>query len=185
MRGTIMRLFPLVLRRFGIALALLAAAALGAEETPKSDPRPVASLGWLVGGVWTADASKLGPGMKRIETRYQWADNGAFIRFTTHFVTEKGTLKNYDGNFFWNPEQSALAIWYMDAGNEIIQGPVKLEGDTMRVSFRANDFQGRPADLRVEVVRATNDRYTWRLAEKTGDDWKALAALEYVRIPGS
>jgi hypothetical protein len=33
-------------------------------------------MAWLVGGVWTADAAKLGPGMQRIETRYlmvgQW-----------------------------------------------------------------------------------------------------------------
>src|SRR5215470_5699819 len=66
--------------------------------------KPIAALGWLVGGVWTADASKLGPGMQRIETRYEWSDNAAYIRFTTHFISDKGTLRNYDGNFFWNPE---------------------------------------------------------------------------------
>jgi hypothetical protein len=42
-----------------------------------TDANPISALAWLVGGVWTADASKLGPGMERIETRYQWADNGS------------------------------------------------------------------------------------------------------------
>ena len=172
-------------RAIFVLLALASAASLRAVEPPKSATNPVSSLGWLVGGVWTADASKLGPGMKRIETRYNWADNNAFIRFTTHFVSEKGTLNNYDGNFFWNPDQSALSFWYMDAGNDITQGAVKIDGDTMRLTFRASDFQGKPADLRVDVVRESSDRYAWHLAEKTGEDWKALASLEYVRVAGS
>jgi hypothetical protein len=37
--------------------------------------KPISDLSWLVGGVWTADASKMGAGMKRIETRYVWSDN--------------------------------------------------------------------------------------------------------------
>src|SRR5258708_5470529 len=95
---------------------------------PTNHPKPIAALGWLVGGVWTADASKLGPGM-RIVTRYEWSDNAAYIRFTTHFVTDKGTLRNYDGNFFWSAEQSSLAMWYMDARNSITQGPMTMSGD--------------------------------------------------------
>ncbi len=171
--------------RTGMLLAFFAAAstALWGQEKPVA-PKPIAPIGWLVGGIWTADASKLGPGMKRIETRYQWADNDAFIRFTTRFVMEKGTLKNYDGNFFWNPEQSSLAIWYMDAANAITQGPVKLDGETMQVTFRGEDFEGHPADLRVNVVRVTNDHYSWHLEEKAGEGWKRLAALEYLRVAG-
>ena len=57
---------------------------------PADTAKPIAPLSWLVGGVWTADATKLGPGMLRIETRYQWADNNAYIRFNTHFVFDKG-----------------------------------------------------------------------------------------------
>lgn len=173
----------------GILLALLAATpvATGDEGTPKkpAEARPIAALGWLVGGVWTADASKLGPGMQRIETRYQWADNNAYIRFTTHFVMDKGTVRNYEGNFFWNPEQSTLAMWYMDAGNAIIQGPIHKDGETLQMTFRAADFEGHLADLRVNVTRETNDHYGWRLEEKGPDGWKRLAALEYLRVAGS
>jgi len=173
---------------FGKTAALFALlAALSAPIFALDGPRAaapgkaVAPLAWLVGGVWTADASKLGPGMKRIETRYQWSDNSAFLRFNTHFVMEKRTLKNYDGQFFWNPAQSSLEVWYTDAGNAITQGPVRIDGDTMEISFRGEDFEGHPADLRVLVVRVTNDRYTWDLAEKAGDGWKALASLTYER----
>jgi hypothetical protein len=169
-----------------IALVAMTSSAVWGQDT-KNTPatKPIAALGWLVGGVWTADGTKLAPGLQRIETRYQWSDNAAYIRFTTHFVLDKGTVRNYDGNFFWNAEQSSLAMWYMDAQNSITQGPMKLEGDILQLTFHGEDFEGKPADLRVKVTRKTNDHYNWLLEEKQGDGWKQLATLEYLRVAGS
>jgi len=175
------------LGRLGIAVALAAAsrAGLAEEAPPKPADHPVAPLAWLVGGTWTADCTKLGGGMKAIETRYQWADNDAYIRFTTHFISEKGTLKNYDGNFFWDPADSGLHVWYTDARSEITQGKVAVAGDTTEIAFRAHDFEDKLADMKATVVRSTNDRYTWSLAERSGDGWKPLLSLEYRRASGS
>ena len=53
---------------------------------PADPAKPISALSWLVGGIWTADATKLGPGMLRIETRYQWADNKAYSRLNTPLV---------------------------------------------------------------------------------------------------
>lgn len=169
------------------ALLALAVTTTWPQDAPKKAEasQPIAALGWLVGGVWTADGSKVAPGLQRIETRYQWSDNGAFIRFTTHFVLDKGTVPTYDGSFFWNPEQSTLAMWYMDNRNSITQGPVKVEGETMEMTFRVHDFEGKLADLRVKVTRKTNDHYGWLLEEKQGEGWKLLGALEYLRTSGS
>lgn len=164
-----------------ILLALAATGVFGQQGAQKpAATKPIAPLEWLVGGVWTADAAKLAPGL-RIETRYTWSDNSAYIRFTTHFVSPQGTLKNYDGQFFWNPEQSALAMWYMDARNHITQGAVRVDGDVTQLSFRAEDFEGNKADLRVLVTRKTNDDYTWTLEEKQASGWGQLASLEYLR----
>jgi hypothetical protein len=143
--------------------------------------KPITALGWLVSGVWSTDASQLGPGMLRIETRYQWADNQAFLRFNTHFVMKDGVFKNYDGHFFWNPAESELAIWYMDARNNITQGPIKMDGDNFQVTFRGRNFQDQPADLRVTVTRQNQDRYTWLLEESAAPLWKQMAKLAYVR----
>jgi hypothetical protein len=147
--------------------------------------KPISGLAWLVGGVWTADATKLGPGMLRIETRYDWSDNGSYVRFTTHFVSEKQDQKMYDGNLFWDPSKKSLSIWYMDAANHITQGPMTLDGDRWQVWFDGTDFEGKPASLRVEVLRKTPDLYRWSLSEKQGDDWKELASLDYMRKPGA
>jgi hypothetical protein len=148
-------------------------------------PKPVAALSWLVGGVWIATPSKLAPGMQRIETRYQWSDNDAFIRFTTHFVFDKGTAKTYDGNFFWNPTQKSLAMWYMDAQNAITEGPVEVTGDVVKFSFRGPDFDGKIADLQAIVTRKTNDDYSWSVREKLDSGWKEIVTMEYLRTPGS
>src|SRR5277367_5989024 len=153
-----------------------------ANQAPvaNSATKPIDALSWVIGGVWTADASKMAPGMQRIETRYQWSDNHAYIRFNTHFVFEKGIAKTYDGNFFWNPAQKSLAMWYMDARNSITESPVLVDGDQWTMQFRGPDFDGKMADLRVVVARKTNDQYRWSVSEKQSDAWKELAALEYL-----
>ena len=170
---------------FGL-VAVLSLPLSGRESAKEPAPaKPISALAWLVGGVWTADATKLGPTMLRIETRYQWSDNNAYIRFNTHFVSNQGAMHNYDGNFFWDPERSSLALWYMDRQNTITQCPVEVNGDVMQMAFRAHDFEGKLADMRVTVTRKTNDDYNWLLEEKVPEGWKQLATLEYLRVAGS
>jgi hypothetical protein len=159
--------------------------ARGQNTAKKAAPaaKPIAALAWLVGGVWTADTTRPGSAASRIETRYQWADNGAYIRFNTHFISEKGTLRNYDGSFFWNPEQNSLEMWYTDATGTITHGPVKLDGDVMEMMFRAEGFDGKPGDFRCRVTRKTNDDYNWLLEAKQPEGWKQVLTLEYLRQP--
>jgi hypothetical protein len=145
--------------------------------------KPIATMAWVIGGTWIADASNLGGGMQRIETRYDWSDNGSFIRFNTHFVTDKGTLKNYDGNFFYDPSGKTLSMWYMDASGEITQGPMAIEGDVWQMSFHGPDFEGKMADLQVNVLRKSNDLYHWSVSERVGQEWKKLLELDYARKP--
>jgi hypothetical protein len=54
-----------------LALSLSSTAAARAQTAQPAAPHsgPVSQLGWLVGGVWVADASRFGGGMQRIETR--------------------------------------------------------------------------------------------------------------------
>ncbi len=173
------------MRRIGLSfVALLMVAGLGwsQEAEKKAEAKPIAGLSWLVGGVWTADASKMGNGMQRIETRYQWSDNDAYIRFTTHFVLDTKTVKRYDGNFYWDVEKKELAMWYMASDGSVMQGPMRWDGTVLSITFRAEDFEGKMAEMKVDVTRKTNDKYVWALSEKDGAGRKALASLEYVRM---
>jgi hypothetical protein len=166
------------------ALMLLVLVGAWCQEKPQNTPppaKPIDDLAWLIGGVWTADASKMGGGMQRIETRYEWSDNHTFLRFNTHFVTDKATLHRYDGQFFWDPQEAALKMWYMDAHNDITQGLVTVHGDVFDFGFRGTNFEGKPADLKVQLLRKNNDRYVWQLSEKGTQGWQQLASLEYVR----
>ena len=182
---------PRLMRRGVSTLALFALVARPALSQHAPDgaatqpTKPISVLAWVVGGVWIADAPSPTDPTTKIETRYQWADNSAYLRFTTHFVSDKGTLRNYDGSFFWNPSQVTLAMWYMDAGGDITQGPVTIVADTMLMTFRASDFDGKLADMRVTVTRMSPNRYTWLLEKKQPDAWKTLLALEYKRTPGA
>jgi hypothetical protein len=156
------------------------------EKEKKTDfAKPIDALSWLVGGVWTADTTRMGQGMQRIETRYQWSDNNSFLRFNTHFVFDKGTARTYDGNLFWSPAQNSLAIWYMDASNEIIEGSMQVQGPNWTVNFRGPDFEGKMADLQAEITRKSPDLYHWVVREKQADAWKEMMALDYHRVSGS
>jgi hypothetical protein len=166
------------------ACVLAAPAVRGQQPSAPSPAKPIAPLAWLVGGVWMADGRTLAPTLARIETRYTWADNTAYVRFTTHFVTDQATIKNYDGSFYWDPSRTALAMWYMDAGGSITESPVAVEGNAIVMRWHGPDFDGKPADLRVTVTRTGPDAYTW-LAEESQPDasWKQMATLVYRRRP--
>jgi hypothetical protein len=182
------RMPNLKIATLGLSLALTGLFAsnshLAAQTpTPAKPDKPISQLAWLVGGVWTADASKLGNGLQRIETRYRWSDNASYIRFTTHFVTDKAEIKTYDGQFFWDPAKKALELWYMDASNGITQGPVTWQADRLQVFFRGPDFEGVVADLRVDVQRQSDDSYHWSVSEKQNEQWKELGSFDYLRKP--
>ena len=170
---------------FSLSFSLSSAAAALAQPAQPAAPHsgPASQLGWLVGGVWVADASKFGGGMQRIETRYHWSDNDSFVRFTTHFVRDKGVRNTYDGNFFWNAGAKTFSMWYMNADDEITEGPVTISNAGLQMLFRGTDFEGKLADLRVDVTKQTPDLYRWTLMEKQGDTWKQLASLDYARKP--
>jgi len=165
------------------ALTVLAFLGAWCQEKPQSAPapKPIDDLAWLIGGVWTAYASKMGGGMQRIETRYEWSDNHTFVRFNTHFVTDKATVHRYDGQFFWDPQDATLKMWYMDAHNEITQGSITVKGEVFDFDFHGTNFAGKLAELKVQLNRKSNDRYLWQLSEKAPAGWQQLASLEYVR----
>jgi len=169
------------MKKIVLLLALFVASAVFAQAPAPKMPGPMHPLEWFVGGAWTTDMSKMGNGMKSIETRYTWSDNNAFIRFTTHFITDKGTMKQYDGNFFYDPEKKTLAMWYTDSQNHIYQGPIKADGDTTTFDFRGEDFGGKMSDLRVVLTRKSNSLYNWALSERDNEKWKPLATLDYSR----
>src|SRR3954453_16527061 len=127
-----------------LSLGLLGQTAAPAKAAKVSPMHPLA---WVVGGVWTADMSKMGNGMKSIETRYDWSDNNAYVRFNTHFVSDKGVAKTYDGNFYFDPAKKSLQMWYMDSSNTIYEGPIKVDGDLTTFDFRGEDFEGKMSDL--------------------------------------
>ncbi|HEY8322600.1 MAG TPA: hypothetical protein VIG46_12490 [Candidatus Baltobacteraceae bacterium] len=166
------------MKRAPFALAvLLAFSLLGAAPAKPIDP-----LLWLVGGTWTADASTLGPGMLRIETRYRLSSNGSFVRFTTAFVSVKGAAPTYDGQLYYDPQTRAFAMWYADAKGGIVQGPVAVDGAVTSLLFDAADPRdGRPGQMRVLMTRKSADLYTWSLYDLTRDPSRPIFSLDYRR----
>ena len=141
----------------------------------------VGALSWLVGGVWKADASKAGA--STAETRYTWSDNGDYIRFNMHFLKGNQVMRIYDGSFYWNPQTSSLEIWNMNGKNEVMEGPVKVDGKAIAATFLAKNSDEKMVEFRMTISRETNNRYLWSMEEKQPLGWKQLMALDCVRQP--
>lgn len=164
-----------------IAVATLCMGASGST-------RPIDQLGWLVGGVWSADASGLGGGLERIDTRYEWTPNGSFIRLTTNFVTKGVATPRYAGDLFYDPSADTLMMWYMDDRNSITRGPIKVDGSKFTLSFSGpGDVVGVSGSVQyvVEILRTTADSYQWTLFSDISNQQKKVFGLLYHRPPNS
>ena len=166
------------MKRFIIPLLFFALLGSSATAQPA---RSIDKLAWLVGGVWTADASKLGGGMQRIEVRYEWAPTKNFIRFATTFVSDQGALVNYAGNIYsyGSSGSEMLAMWYMDAKGAITQGDVSGPGERWSLTFDSPGG-GKTTTFRVDVVKKTANEYGWTVSSLEGT-WKPLFSLDYLR----
>lgn len=146
--------------------------------------RPIDSLGWLVGGVWSADASALGGSVTRIDTRYEWTPNRSFIRFTTDFVSGSGVNPHYAGDLFYDPTGQSLMIWYMDETNAITSGHMSVDGKSWTISFQGDGnvvgVAGR-VDYTVDILRTSDNSYTWTLIADVDQSKKEVFALTYQR----
>jgi hypothetical protein len=170
----------------GALLLVLMAVAIATPlrgATQDHHAQPVAALSWLVGGVWKADASKVGA--TTAEMRYSWSDNGDYIRFNMHFLKGNQVSRIYDGSFYWNPQTSSLQIWNMNGKNEVMEGPVKVDGKAIAATFPAKDAAEHEVEFRMTVTRQTDSRYHWSMEEKQPSGWKELIALDYVRSQSS
>jgi hypothetical protein len=160
-----------------VALAMLCIGASGST-------RPIDQLGWLVGGVWSADASSLGGGLERIDTRYEWTPNGSFIRLTTNFVTKGVATPRYAGDLFYDPSEGTLEVWYMDDSNSITHGPMKADGTKFTLSFSGpGDIVGVSGSVNydVEILRTSPDSYQWTLFADVSNQQKKVFGLVYRR----
>lgn len=150
-----------------------------AESAPAAGIRPIEQLSWLVGGVWVAavDHNEL----RRIETRYEWSTNHAFIRFTSRFVMTSGPKDRYDGDFYYDPTTKRLTMWYVDDDGVVSQGPVDIRETSWSSEFAQGGDDGNTASYRVEVQRNGDDRYTWTGSARSGEAWKPFLSLVYAR----
>jgi hypothetical protein len=164
-----------------VACALALATLVSGASAPV---RPIDKLGWLAGGVWSADASGLGGSVTRIDTRYEWTPNRSFIRFTTDFVSGGSASPHYAGDLFFDPGERSLMIWYMDESNAITSGHMSVDGKLWTISFRGDgDVVGvaGSVDYTVDIVRTGDDSYTWTLFADVDHAKKQVFALTYRR----
>jgi|HubBroStandDraft_6_1064221.scaffolds.fasta_scaffold204509_2 hypothetical protein len=151
----------------------------GAGATTATDS--LHGLDWLAGHTWRAKLPASGT-LSHIDVHYDWAETGNLLQFATRFYTTDGKIvQRYAGNFYYDPGESTLMMWYLNSANTIVHGPVTLAGDTMTMTFQSPDDEGKPAEYRVDVTRTTPAAYRWELFKQDAGSWAKQLSLTYER----
>jgi hypothetical protein len=88
-----------------------------------TNPNPLDSLAWMVGGKWTAAGDK-GPDGKpfQVECKLSWAENHRGIRFTTWFLIDGKQVPVFEGMYAWHPAKKKFAFFYTDNEGNLTEG---------------------------------------------------------------
>jgi len=141
------------------------------------------SLDWLVGHTWRADASVLGGPVSHIDVRYEWAETANYVHFSTKFFAkDDSVVRRYSGNFFYDPSDSQIRMWYVDDAGQIVQGPLSIADNAISMSFTEPDDRGKSVDYRVDLTRRGDAEYIWELFAQTSKGWTKQFSLDYKRL---
>src|SRR6202043_3046673 len=73
-------------------------------------------IAFLTAHEWDARLPDSPDGKKmKIHAQFTWAQNRQAIRISNQFVTDGKASPYIDGLYAWDPQQHAIAFWYVDA----------------------------------------------------------------------
>jgi hypothetical protein len=146
-------------------------------QSAKADENPLASIAWLTGGTWKAEAKAPDGKVTTVASQVRWAENGRAIEFATAF----NGVPHYSGFYCWDPSRQAIAFWYTSSDGEFTQGTAKMDGNVLVQEFDHYTKDGKMQQLRSRIERTGENSYHWNVMANKDGNWTELIALNYAR----
>ena len=138
-----------------IAFVALAAQPLRAQTAPTTaaPSSPLAPIAFLTAHEWDARLPDSPGGKKmKIHAEFTWSRNGHAIRISNQFVTDGKAAPYIDGLYAWDPQQHAIAFWYVDAKGSLTKGIVKMAEGKLVHEFQETQPDGKTGDYLARVT---------------------------------
>jgi len=160
-------------------LPFLALASAQAAEHP-SELAPVAPL---VGQAWLADVPQpKDAAALQLEAKFDWAENGQAIRFTSAWV-RGGKKSPYTSGFYaWNAAKKQIVIFYTDAQGSLTEGSATVENGALVHELSVAEKEGTMTPVQTRLAfKPGGEAWTNEIFIKKDGAWTPFVAVTYAR----
>jgi hypothetical protein len=156
-------------------------------QTGAAAARPIEQLGWLAGGVWTAEEpSDQGPPLV-VHLVCHWSGTRNALLFQVTFLSEGRETPQYDGMYVWHPGKGRFVLWQVNRKGEVAEGELTVDGKEMDQTVRVAHLDGSAHFLKAHYTRIDDNAFRFKAQFRLSESapWQEALDLVYKRQPGS
>lgn len=116
---------------------------------------------------------------KKIHAQFSWSQSGQAIRISNQIVTDGKARPYIDGLYAWDPQQHAIAFWYVDAEGSLTKGTVKMEGEKLVHEFEEIKMDGKSSAFVAKVTPQGEQSWENEIFARHGSDLKSMVKVRY------
>jgi hypothetical protein len=147
-------------------------------ETPAASP--LTPIAFLTKHEWDAKLPDSPEGKKRkIHAQFTWSQNHQAIRISNQFVIDGKARPYIDGLYAWDPQQSVIVFWYVDAEGSLSKGTVRLEEGRLVHEFDEIQGDGKSSAFVAKVTSHGDSSWENEIFARRGNDLAPIAKVQY------
>jgi len=176
---------------FALFLLALPAASGGAEpsrsqQAATAPEHLLDQLGWLVGGVWTAEEpSDQGPPLV-VHLACNWSGTRNALLFHVTFLSQGHETPQYDGMYVWHPGKQKFVLWQVNRKGEVAEGELTISGKEMDQTVHVAHLDGSEHFLKAHYTLIDDNAFRFKAQFRPSESapWQEALDLVYKRQQG-
>jgi hypothetical protein len=173
----------IILHRVPLLFFIVACSFTALAETTNQPPATgLASLGFLVDGIWRGDLPPGSDGQKvGIEARFGWTENRQGIRFDSEWLVGGKKYPYTSGVYLWNPQLKQVVISYSDAEGALTTGTVSQADEVFEHDLQVIYPSGKIEKVQTKLTRSGNGSFTNAIYRLKDGQWDKFVEVHYIR----
>jgi len=170
---------PRVMRSIALGFLMMTTAQAQAPSTT-TDAATLSPLALLTNHEWDAKLPDSPDGKKmKIHAQFTWSQNRQAIRICNQFVTDGKARPYIDGLYAWDPQQHAIAFWYVGAEGNLTKGTVKIDGGQLVHEFEETKGDGTSSAFVAKVTPDGEQAWQNEIFARHGSELTSIVKVRY------